>query len=473
MSANEIAFMSAAALATAIREREISPVEVTRTILERIDQLNPKLNAYCTLMHDEAITAALTAELQIMRGDSLGALHGVPICVKDNLYVKGSRTTFGSKLCEHDINDADAPSIQSLRLAGAIFIGRTNSPEFGWKGVTDNLIFGATRNPWNLDLTPGGSSGGSAAAVASGLGPIGMGTDGGGSLRIPASFCGIVGHKASFGRVATWPGASVGDLRHIGGMTRTVTDSALLLNVIAGPDERDTTSLPSDGVDYLSELDKGIEGLRIAYSHDLGYATVHSEVAESCRNAALKFADAGAKVEQLKLNWQDPHLCWSVFFYGAAASRLGRELEENGDLLDPGLRRCVEQAVQLSAMDYTDAIVERNRFWLQVSELMNGCDYDLLVTPTLAVPPFPINQDNADPLTNEPQGELQWTQFTYPFNLTGQPACSVPCGWTTDGLPIGLQIVGRRFDDKRVLQAARVFEQLQPWADRWPELANS
>ena len=330
--------LSAYQLATAIREKKVSPVEVTRAILERIEQLNPNLNAFCTLMTDSAMYDARQAEAALMAGERLGPLHGVPVSIKDNIYVKDCRTTFGSKLLEDQVTRKDAPVVERLRKEGAIIIGRTNSPEFGWKGVTDNLLFGATRNPWNLDLTPGGSSGGAAAAVASSLGPIGIGTDGGGSLRIPASFCGLVGHKPSFGRVPHYPGISVGGLRHIGGITRTVRDAALLLNVIAGPDERDASSLPPTETDYVIELDRGIEGVRAAFSPDMGYATVDEQVATACEQAAFRLGEAGAQVDQVELNWDDPYDCWSVFFYGGATGRLGEEIAVRGHLLDPGLR---------------------------------------------------------------------------------------------------------------------------------------
>jgi aspartyl-tRNA(Asn)/glutamyl-tRNA(Gln) amidotransferase subunit A len=466
MHSDDLCFLSAFELAARIRQRDVSPVEVTRAILERVDRLDPHLNAFCTRLDEEALAAAQRAEFAVVRGDSLGPLHGVPVSIKDNIYVKGCRTTFGSKLLENDVTSVDAPLVERLRAAGAILIGRTNSPEFGWKGVTDNRVFGITRNPWNLDLTPGGSSGGASAAVASGLGPIGIGTDGGGSLRIPASFCGLVGHKPSFGRVATWPGVSIGALRHLGGITRTVTDTALLLNVIAGPDERDASSLPADAIDYVAELDRGVDGVRIAFSPDLGYSTVHPDVAQQVALGAEAFSETGARVERVDLDWSDPYECWKVFFYGAAAARLGRELDQHGDLLDPGLRSAAEEAVKLTGLDSSAALVARDEFWQRVRVLFES--YDLLITPTLAVPPFPVGQDNADPLTDEPQGELQWTQFTYPFNLTGQPAVSVPCGWTDDGLPIGMQIIGRRFDDALVLRAARAFEIARPWHDRRP-----
>jgi aspartyl-tRNA(Asn)/glutamyl-tRNA(Gln) amidotransferase subunit A len=467
MAPEKICFLSAAEMAHGIRERSFSVVELVDAVLARIEEQNSKLNAYCTMLADSARETAQQADERIASGDEVGPLHGVPISIKDNLYVKDSRTTSGSKLHEHDVTTEDAPIIERLRRAGAIILGRTNTPEFGWKGVTDNRVFGITRNPWNFELTPGGSSGGGSAAVAAGLGPIAIGTDGGGSLRIPASFCGLVGHKPSYGRVATWPGVSVGSLRHIGGMTRTVEDSALLLNVIAGPDERDPDSLPAADVDYLVEIERGIEQVRIAYSPDLGFATVDPEVARLCEQSAMRFSETGAVVEQVELDWSDPYECWRVFFYGASAARLGRIVEAQGHLLDPGLRACVEDALKLRGLDYSDALTQRNEFWHRVRRVFES--FDLLITPTLPVPPFAVGQDNADPFPGQQQGELQWTQFTYPFNLTGQPATSVPCGWTAANLPVGLQIVGRRFDDALVLRAARAFEQVQPWRDRWPD----
>ncbi|MBP88128.1 MAG: amidase [Planctomycetaceae bacterium] len=467
MAHEGICFLSATEMARAIREQSVSVVELVDAVLGRIEEFNPKLNAYCTLMADSARETARHADEGIASGTELGPLHGVPISIKDNLYVKNSRTTFGSKLNENDVTAEDAPITERLRRAGAIILGRTNTPEFGWKGVTDNRVFGITRNPWNPELTPGGSSGGGAAAVAVGLGPVAIGTDGGGSLRIPASFCGLVGHKPSYGRVPTWPGVSVGSLRHVGGMTRTVEDSALLLNVIAGPDERDPESLPASDVDYLVEIDRGIEQVRIAFSPDLGFATVDPEVAHLCEQSAMRLSEAGAAVEQVELDWDDPYECWRVFFYGASAARLGRIVEEQGHLLDPGLRACVEDALKLRGLDYSDALTRRNEYWHRIRRVFES--FDLLITPTLSVPPFAVGQDNADPFPHQEQGDLQWTQFTYAFNLTGQPAASVPCGWTESNLPVGLQIVGRRFDDALVLRAARAFEQIQPWRDRWPE----
>jgi aspartyl-tRNA(Asn)/glutamyl-tRNA(Gln) amidotransferase subunit A len=467
---DELCYLSAVELASRIRGKELSPVEVTEAVLERIDKVNPALNAICTSMADEARATAQRLEDALMRGQDIGPLGGVPVTVKDIVAVKDSRTTSGSKLFEETISTDDAPAIERLRAAGAVLVGRTSTPEFGWKGVTDNRVFGITRNPWNTDLTPGGSSGGASAAVAAGLGPIGIGTDGGGSIRIPAAFCGLVGHKQSFGRIPNFPATAVDSLRHTGSLTRTVADTALALNVMAGPDERDPASLPAENVDYRQEIERGIEGVRIAYSPDLGYAQVQPEVASICEQAVARFAEAGATVEYPGVRFSDPYDCWNVFFYGGIAAFMDSHFDERGDLLDEGLREVVREGRKLSAVDYVNATFRRNAFWQWMHAFFE--DYDLLITPALAVLPFAVGQDNADPLPGQTPRALQWTGFTYPFNLTGQPAASVPCGWSESNLPVGLQIIGRRFDDGTVLRAARALEQLQPWADRKPEIVE-
>jgi len=469
MNNEDLCFLSAIEMAAAIRDRTVSPVELTRAILDRIDRLNPALNAFCISMADEALQTAGELEAQVVRGETLGPLHGVPVSIKDILYVKDVRTTFGSKLFEDNVTLEDAPSIERLRRAGAVLIGRTNTPEFGWKGVTDNRVFGATRNPWNLERTAGGSSGGASAAVAAGLGPIGMGTDGGGSIRIPAAFCGLVGLKASFGRIPNYPATTVDSLRHTGPLTRTVADAALALNITAGPDERDSASLPAAQLDFLTEMEHGIEKVRIAYSPNLGYATVDAEVAQTCAQAAERLADAGATVETVELGWQDPYECWQVFFYGGIGARLADDLQQRGHLLDPGLLKTVQAGLQLSGVDWVKAMMARNEYWQKVRALFEH--YDLLITPALALGAFPVGQDVPDSPRSDAR-PLDWTPFTYPFNLTGQPAVTVPCGWTQEELPIGMQIVGRRFDDALILRAARAWEQIQPWADRRPVVAD-
>ncbi|HEY2252574.1 MAG TPA: amidase [Planctomycetaceae bacterium] len=468
MALDDLAFDSAVELAAAIRDRKVSPLEVTRAVLARIKQYNPKLNALVTVPEGAALCAAAKAEEAVMRGDKLGPLHGVPLHVKDNLYVADSRTTFGSKLFEQNVTAEDCPAVARLRAAGMIIVGRSNTPEFGWKGVTDNRVFGITRNPWNTDLTPGGSSGAAAAAVAAGLGPIGLGTDGGGSLRIPAAFCGLTGFKASFGRVPNWPGSSGAMLRHIGVITRTVGDQAAALDAIAGPDARDLLSLPAVEKNFASQLDRGIRGKRIAYSPNLGYATVDPEVAAICRKAAERLAEAGAHVEHIELDWQDPYETWSVFFFGTAAAAMEQKLATQGDQLDPGFRRVVDRGLKLRGVDFGNALGARHDFWAKVRQVYER--FDLLLCPTLAVLPFKVGQDDADPIGGEDLGPLQWTRFTYPFNLTGQPAASVPAGWSKAGLPVGLQIIGDRHADLVVLQAARAWEQVQAWRDKRPVL---
>ncbi len=468
MPQDELAYLSAMELASAIRAKKISPVEVTKTLLARIELYNPNLNALVTVPREEALCAAARAEAAVMQRQPLGPLHGVPFHVKDNLSVAGSRTTFGSKLFEQNITTEDCPAVKRLRAAGMILIGRSNTPEFGWKGVTDNRVFGITRNPWNTQLTPGGSSGGATAAVAAGLGPIGVGTDGGGSLRIPAAFCGVFGFKPSFGRVPNWPGSGGAILRHIGTMTRTVGDMAAALDVMAGPDPADLLSLPKATVGFAAELENGIRGKRIAYSPNFGYARVDPEVATICQQATRRFTEAGAVVEEVSLDWLDPYPAWSVFFFGTAAASVEKKLATQGDLLDPGLRAVVEKGLKLTGVDFANALAARHEFWEQVRPVYDK--FDLLLSPTLPVPPFAVRQDDALPLAGEPLGPLQWTRFTYPFNLTGQPAASIPAGWTKAGLPVGLQIIGNRYADLLVLQAARAGEQVQPWIQKRPEL---
>lgn len=468
MTAEDLCYLPAVELAASIRAKKVSPVEVTKAVLERIERLNPKLNALCTVTADAALQAARETEAAVMRGDALGPLAGVPISIKDLIPTRGVRATSGSKLFEHNIAAADAPVVERLRCADAILIGQSNTPEFGWKGVTDNRVFGMTRNPWNTDLTPGGSSGGASAAVAAGFGPIGIGTDGGGSLRIPASFTELVGYKASFGRVPNYPATGVDSLRHTGPLTRTVADAALALDVIAGPDERDPNSLPAAPRDYLAKLDAGIRGLRVAYSADLGYAWVDPEVAAICADAAQHLTESGAKVEEVELKWRDPYDCWTTFFYGGIAARTAEGFAEKKLLLDPGLVPVAERGLKLSAVDYVNGLVERNAVWQRIRPTFE--QFDLLVTPTLSVPQFAVARNRPELPAGVDGAELRWSPFTYPFNLTGQPAVSVPCGRTKAGLPVGLQIVGRRFADLTVLQAARAWEMIQPWAERRPSL---
>lgn len=470
MANDELCWMSAAALAAAIRRKKLSPVEVVRAVLERIDRVNPHLNAYVTLTPEQALRDARAAERALgKRGAKLGPLHGVPFSTKDLVITKGVRTTFGTRFYADNVPTEDAPMVARMKAAGAIQLGKTNTPTFGWIGATHNLLFGVTRNPWNTDRTPGGSSGGASAAVAAGLGPIAIGTDGGGSIRIPASCAGIFGHKASYGRIPVYPPSGAWSLSHIGPMTRTVEDAALMMNACAGPDERDQYSLPPSGIDHVTALRGGLKGLRIGWSPDLGFArVVDPEVEATCARAARRFRELGAKVDEVRLAWPSPKAAWEAVFCGGIATRMGPYLDRPNDI-DPGLLPIIQDAVKWPATRYVQAWFDRLNWYEHVRRYFDK--HDLLLTPTIATPPFKVGLDNPPDIAGRPVEAYDWIPFTYPFNLTGNPAASVPCGFTKDGLPIGLQIVGRRFDDATVLRAAAGYERIAPWADKKPTLA--
>jgi aspartyl-tRNA(Asn)/glutamyl-tRNA(Gln) amidotransferase subunit A len=470
MEAAELCYMPATEMVAAIKAKRVSPVEVVDAVLARIDRLNPRLNAYCTVTREEARAAARAAEAAVMRGDATGILHGVPVSVKDLVVTKGVRTTWGSKMFEHFIPDEDAPVVERLKGAGAIPLGKTNTPEFGFKGVTDNPVFGPTRNPWSLAHTPGGSSGGGAAAVAAGLGPLAVGTDGGGSIRIPCSCCGLFGLKPTLGRVAAAPTyGGLETLSHTGPMTRTVRDAALMMNAIAGPHVRDISSLPSDGIDYVAEIGRAAQGLRLAWTPDWGYAPVDPEVLRITAAAAQRFTQAGCRIEEATPGFQSPEIPFMVVFGGSLAARLGDKLPEWRDTMDPGLVLTIEEGLKHSAVQFVHAANWRRtlsdafaKFFLR---------YDLLLTPTLAAPPLPVGVDYYEEIGGRKVNPPGWFAFTYPINMTGYPSATVPCGWTAAGLPVGLQIIGPRFADALVLRAAAAFEEVAPWAVRRPPLA--
>jgi len=466
MHADDLAFMSASDLSAAIRAKRVSPVEVVKAVLDRIERLNPRLNAYCTVTAESARREAAAAEATVMRGDALGPLHGVPVSVKDLVITRGVRTTFGSRIYENNVPQEDAPLVERLKAAGAILVGKTTTPEFGWKGVTDSPLLGITRNPWNLERTPGGSSGGAGAAVAAGLAPLAVGTDGGGSIRIPGSFCGVFGLKPTYGVIPVYPASATGTLSHAGPMTRTVRDAALMLQVMAGPDDRDPLSFPLEGMDFVAGLEGEIHGLRVAWSPTLGYAVVDPEVRSVTEAAAKRFSDLGCLVEEVNRVFDDPDPIWAPLFYAGIAARLDDSLAEWRDRMDPGLVQIVEEGRRISAVQFAKASFARATFTEAVRKFFS--QYDLLLTPTLAVPSFAAGLEQPP---NRPAGSrLAWVAFTYPFNLTGQPAATLPCGFTRDGLPIGLQIVGRRLADATVLRAAAAYEAAAQWVERRPPL---
>jgi aspartyl-tRNA(Asn)/glutamyl-tRNA(Gln) amidotransferase subunit A len=468
MDATDLGFTSASELAQLIRHRSLSPVEITRTVLERIDRLNHQLGAYVMVHAERALGEARAAEQAVMAGEPLGPLHGVPISIKDNLWTTGERTTYGSRLLAEFVAPQDAPSVARLRAAGAVLVGRTNLPEFAWRGSTDNRLFGESRNPWDLTRTPGGSTGGGAAAVAAGLGPLALGSDGAGSIRIPASFCGLVGFKPTFGRVPMYPAAGGNELvAHVCPLARTVRDVALMMSAIARHDPRDPFALPDDGVDYRAACDESFARtpLRIAWSADLGFAPVERETREIAETAARAFAEIGVTVDEATPDLGDPSSILKILYGGAQAGAHAARSAEQKAQMDPELVAYAEASAGLSVVEYVRAVGARQAMVDALRRFFER--YDLLLTPTLCLPAFPLGVVGPSEVAGRKVTHLGWT-LCYPFNYSGQPAVSVPAGWTASGLPVGLQIVGRRLEDALVLRAAATFEALRPWADRRP-----
>ena len=442
------------------RRKAASPVEATRAVLERIERINPVLNAFALVAADEALEAAAASEERWQRGAPTGPLDGVPTSIKDLILTRGWPTLRGSRTVavEHPW-DVDAPVTARLREAGAVLLGKTTTPEFGCKGETNSPLTGITRNPWDTTRTAGGSSGGTAAAVASGLGPLGVGTDGAGSVRIPAAFCGNFGFKPSFGRVPAHPLSPFGTVSHIGPHTMSVEDAALMTNVMKQPDARDWTSLPPDRTDYLVGLDDGIAGMRVAFSPTLGYASnVHPEVAVAVAAAAEVLVGLGAEVDAVDPGFADPlEISTGLWFTGAWM--LWNQLSpEQQVLTDPDFAAEAELGSRLTNLDVQRLVLRRGELGSMMRQFMHR--FDLIVTPAVAVPAFEARPAGHTPL--DPEVMLGWTPFSYPFNLTQQPACTVPCSLTGDGLPIGVQLVGPMFGDALVLRAARAFETVRP-----------
>jgi len=461
---DDIALLSAAELIAGYRDGSLSPVEAAEAALARIEAHDGKLNAFRLVDAERALKAARESEERWRIKAPRGRVDGVPTSIKDLLLTKGWSTPRGSKTVDQDQPwEEDAPCVARLREHGAVLIGKTTTPEFGWKGLTDSPLTGITRNPWNPERTPGGSSGGAAVAVAAGMGPLAIGTDGGGSVRIPAGFTGIFGLKASGGRVPAYPSSPFGTLAHVGPMTRTVTDAAILLSVISEPDPRDWYALPPQGAgtaaDYTVGLDDGVAGLRIGFSPSLGGHPVDPEIAALVAAAAGSFEELGATVEEADPGLGDCAAAFRTLWYAGAAALLAAFTADQKALMDPGLVELAAEGAGYSALDYLAAVKLREAVGVAMNLFHQT--YDLLLTPSLPIPAFEAGLE-------VPRGSgmarwPDWTPFSYPFNLTRQPAANVPCGLTSEGLPAGLQIVGPSYADALVLRAARAYERAQPF----------
>ena len=478
-ASDQICQLDTITLARAVAAKELSPVEAVEAVLERLDRLDPTLHMFTTVVADRARDAAKRIEADLAAGREVGPLAGVPTGVKDLICTKGIRTASGSYAYADFVPDEDDVVVERIKAAGAVVLGKTQVPEFGYSGTGQTPLAEPTRNPWNLERTSGGSSAGSGAAVATGVGPFSLGSDGGGSVRIPASFCGLYGIKPTMGVVPLYPGtkdhrypgvSSWESLEHIGPLTRTVADAALVLSVIAGYDDRDRLSVRSDDVDWLRAVDGDLRGVRVAYSPDLGYAAVDPAVRTIIDQAVTVFErDLGCIVERADPGWEDPYeALLPLIVCESDLAGMRRLADELGERMSPHLVDVLR--LDWTAEQLTSAVVRRKAVYNAAWRFFRS--YDLLLTPTLAVAPFEHGLQGPATIDGREVDAFYWLSFTFPFNFTGQPAATVPAGFTQDGLPIGLQIVGRRLEDALVLRASAAYEAAVPWRDRWPAIVT-
>jgi aspartyl-tRNA(Asn)/glutamyl-tRNA(Gln) amidotransferase subunit A len=462
----DIAYMSAVELRERMLSKEITAVEVISHSITAMERVEPSLNAFVTQTPELALDAARACDAALAKDELPGMLHGLPISIKDLIPVAGVRHTSGSLIMKEHIAEADAPVVERLRKAGACIIGKTTTSEFGSKAVGDSLLTGITRNPWNISKTTGGSSAGAAASVAAGVTPFAIGTDGGGSARIPASFCGIFGFKGQFGRVPVFPTTATPTLAHIGPMARTVRDTALLMGAISGFDARDPGSLTAEVPDFLAACDQPVAGLRIAWSPTLGYGRTLPEIAEKTEAAALAFRSMGCKVEEVDTIFDcDPVALMQAEYYAGVGTRLNDFLVHSRDLFDPAVAESLDHALEIKIDDYYGKVFARYALRERIRRFFDN--YDLILCPTLPVAAFDTGLNHPPELPERDM--VSWVSYTYPFNLTGQPAASIPCGFTKDGLPIGLQIIARTNCEADIFRAASAFEALHPWSQYRPQ----
>jgi amidase len=468
---SELCFMSASALALEIRARRLSATEVMDAHIAQIERLNPALNAIVTFLPERGREHARTVDAALARGADPGPLAGLPVAHKDLVPTRGVRTTFGSRIYRDFVPDADAILVERLREAGGIMIGKTNTPEFGAGSQTFNAVFGATRNPYDLSKTCGGSSGGAAAALAAGLLPIADGSDLGGSLRNPASFCNVVGLRPSAGRVPNWPSTSAWfDMPVIGPMARTVADVALLLSAMAGPDARAPVCLEEPGSVFRAPLERDFKGTRIAWSSDLGGLPIETEVARTMAAQRRVFTDLGCTVEDATPDLRDADEIFLVLRAWDYELAFGALLRQHRALMKDTVVWNIEQGAQLTGPQVGAAEVKRTALYQRMREFMRR--YDYLVAPAVQVLPFDVETPYPTRI-NEVDLEtyLDWMRSCYYITVTGAPAISVPCGFSSGGLPVGIQIVGRHRQDFALLQIALAFEQATGFWRRRPAIA--
>ncbi len=471
MADADLLYTPATELAPMIRAKQLSPVELMTALLERVEKLEPQLNAFAHLDAEGAMAAARAAETAVMKSAPLGPLHGLPVTIKDLAAAAGMPTRSGSHTSSAAPAPADVPFVERLRGAGAIVVGKTTVSEFGWSGISRSPLTGISHNPWKHGYNAGASSAGAGVAAAAGYGPLHQGSDGAGSIRMPAHFCGVFGLKPSFGRVPNAP-LNVGDnTSHVGPMTRTVGDSAMMMEVMAGPHHLDHTSLEAWPAPYGTRLGEGVAGRRVAFSPDLGHAKVDPEVAALVRKAAEDFAKAaGFTLQDVAPDWGPKGPRLARRFWSAHLTRLEAMLPEWEAKMDPGLVACIRDGGVTTMADYQGLRAEKHAYIAEIHSSFE--DWDFLITPTVSVAAFPAELLQPPHWDQHAWDWMSWAEFSYPFNMAWNPAATVPCGFTQDGLPVGMQIVGKRFDDLGVLQASAAFEKALPWAGKRPPLAG-
>jgi aspartyl-tRNA(Asn)/glutamyl-tRNA(Gln) amidotransferase subunit A len=475
MTRNDLCFLSGAEAARRIALGELSPVELLDAILAHVEEMQPKINPFTIVRTDEARTEAKAAEVAMTRGEELGPLHGIPFTIKDMINVAGMRITFGSPMFENNIPQEDAIVVSRLKEAGGILLGITNMAECGHKGTNDNPVWGMTRNPWDTELTPGGSSGGATSALATGCGALALGTDRAGSVRIPAAACGVVGLKTTLG---AFPNPETPDLFDtttiIGPMARNIEDIALLMSVCAGPDPRDPWSYGAKRCDYSNNaLPTGsMKGMRFAWAPLIGNADLDSETRTVCEDAIQAFRDLGATVNEIAIDLSDSAEILFVLTGALANAAYADKMAEFGDRIDPSLRQNIQWGEKYSGSELEKAMFARADMFHRIEEVLKN--HDLLLTPTLTRPAIDADHFALDAVTingkEHRSPRYDWYPYTHPFNHTGHPAISVPAGWTAQNLPVGLQLAGPWHREDLLIRVAAELEAARPWADRRPPI---